>query len=113
MGQMISGVAETEVFRPPFAPGSQEASKPSVLRPCQKRVGLPGIQTQAYRPTGGISSSQRQQDQLTPEITRWQKASTKTLPTETKATWQHQNPVFPPQQVPEHPNTPEKQESLI
>jgi hypothetical protein len=57
------------------------------------------VLTQAYRSTGGKSSSQRQQDQLTPEITRWQKASERTLPTETKATWHHQNPVLPQQQV--------------
>ena len=45
---------------------------------CQERAALPGPLTQAYRPTGGTSSSQRQQDQLTPEITRWRKASTRT-----------------------------------
>ena len=64
-----------------------------------RRVGLSGVLTQAYRTTGGTNCSQRQQDQLTPEITRWWKASTRTLPTETKATWHHQNPVLQPQQV--------------
>ena len=70
---------------------------------CQKRPGLSGVLTQAYRPTRGTSSSQRQQDQLTPEITRWWKASTRTLLRETKTTWQHQNPVLLPQQVPDTP----------
>ena len=37
----------------------------------QERAGLPGVLTQAYRLTGGTSSSQRQQEHLTPEITRW------------------------------------------
>jgi hypothetical protein len=37
-------------------------------------------------------------------------ASSKTLPTETKATWHHQNPVLPPQQVLDTP-TCQKQDS--
>jgi hypothetical protein len=65
----------------------------------EERAGLPGVLTQAYRPTGGTSYSQTQQDHLTPEITRWQKENARTLPTETKATWRHQNPVLPTQQV--------------
>jgi hypothetical protein len=65
----------------------------------QGRHGLPGMLTEAYRPTGGTSLTQRQHDQLTPEITRQQMASTRTVPTETKATWHHQNPVLPQQQV--------------
>ena len=36
----------------------------------QERVGLPGVLTEASRITGGTSSSQRQLEQLTPEITR-------------------------------------------
>ena len=71
-----------------------------------------GLRAQAYRPTGGTNSIQRQQYQLTPEITRWQKPSTITLPTETKATWQHQKPVLPTQQVPDTP-THHKCKSLI
>jgi hypothetical protein len=39
----------------------------------QERDGLPGVLTQDYRPTGGTSSSQRQQEYLIPELTRWQK----------------------------------------
>jgi SMC interacting uncharacterized protein involved in chromosome segregation len=66
---------------------------------CQGKVGLPGVLTQAYRPARGKSSIQRQHDQLIPEITRLQKASIRTLPTETKGTWHHQNPVLKPQQI--------------
>jgi hypothetical protein len=44
----------------------------------------PGVLTQAYRPTGGKSFNQRQQDQVTQEITRCPKASTRTLLTENK-----------------------------
>jgi hypothetical protein len=57
---------------------------------------------------GGTSSSQKQQDHLTQEITRCLKANTRILPKETKITWNHQNPVVPPQQV--LPNTPEKED---
>jgi hypothetical protein len=57
------------------------------------------VLTQAYRLTGGTSSSQRQQEHLTPEITRWQKANARILPTEPKTTLYFQNPVFPPQGV--------------
>jgi hypothetical protein len=71
------------------------------------RADLSGVLTQAYKPTGGMSSIQRQQDQLTPEITRWRKPSARTLPTETKVTWHHQNPILPQQQ---YPNTLEKQD---
>jgi chromosome segregation ATPase len=73
-----------------------------------ERTGLPGVLT--HRLTGGTNHSQRQQDQLTPEITRWQKANAKTLETETKASWHHQNPVLPPQRA-LVTNTPEKQDS--
>ena len=43
----------------------------SVHLSCQERAGLPGVLTQAYRLTQGTSSSQRQQEHLTLEITRW------------------------------------------
>jgi hypothetical protein len=62
---------------------------------------------------GGTSSSQRQQEHLTPEITRWQKANTRILPTETKTTWHHQNPVLPPQQVLDFPTKWKKQDSYL
>ena len=52
-------------------PGGGAVPQPSVHWSCQERAGLPGVLTQAYRPTGGTSSSQRQQEHLTPEITRW------------------------------------------
>ena len=52
-------------------PGAGAVPQPSVHWSCQERAGLPGVLTQAYRLTGGTSSSQRQQEHLTPEITRW------------------------------------------
>ena len=45
----------------------------STLR--QGRACHPGVLRQACRPTKGTSTHQRQQNQLTPEITRWQKAN--------------------------------------
>jgi hypothetical protein len=50
---------------------------------------LPGVLTWAYRPTGGTSSSQKQQEHLIPGITKWKKANTRILLTETKTTWHH------------------------
>jgi hypothetical protein len=44
--------------------------QPSVHCSCQDRTGLPGVLTQAYRLTGGTTSSQKQLEHLTPEITR-------------------------------------------
>jgi hypothetical protein len=35
------------------------------------------------------------------EIIRWREASIRTEATETKATWNHQNPTLPPWQVPD------------
>jgi hypothetical protein len=61
-------------------PGVRDLPQLSVHESCQGRAHLPRVLTQAYRCIGGTSSSQRQQDQLTPEITRWQKASARTLP---------------------------------
>jgi hypothetical protein len=48
----------------------------------------------------GLQAHRR--DKLKPETarptnTRWQKASSRTLPTETRATYHHQNPVLPQQ----------------
>jgi hypothetical protein len=79
--------------------GSIAVLQPLVHWSCQERAGLPGVLTQAYGLTGGTSSRQRQQEHLIQEITRWQKANTRTLPTETKTTLHYQNPVLPPQQV--------------
>ena len=69
----------------------------AVHRSHQKREGLLGVLTRAYRSIVGTSSTQRQQDQLTLEITKWLKA--RSLSTEFKATCHHQNPVLQPQQV--------------
>jgi hypothetical protein len=59
------------------------------------------VLTHAYRLTGQTSSSQRQQEHLTPEITRWRKANTRILPTET---------ITPSTASPGLPNTPENQD---
>jgi hypothetical protein len=77
---------------------------------CQERAGLPGVLTKAYRPTAGTSSSQRQQEHLTPEITRWQKANARILPTETKTTWHHLELSTSTTASPGYPKTPEKQD---
>ena len=87
---------------PTSTPSLQEESLPtdSVLTTeTQEIVGLPRVLTEAKRITGGTSSSQKQLEELTPEITRWQKANVRILLTETKTTQHHQNPVLPPQQV--------------
>jgi hypothetical protein len=75
-------------------PGAGAVPCPSLECSWQGWAPLLRVLTQAYRPIGGTSSSQRQQEQLTPEITRWQKANTRNLPKEIKATWRHQNPVL-------------------
>ena len=75
---------------------------------CTERMGIPGVHI--HRLAGQLSQKQRVQDQLTPEKTKCHKANTRSLPTETKAAWQYQNPVLPQQQVLDTPNTPEKQE---
>ena len=87
-----------------------------------RRDGLPGdpttcvhienrnprrTDTQAWRID---KPNQRQEDQLLLEKARWQKAKARSFPTETKATWHHQNSVLPQQQILDTPNTPEKQE---
>jgi hypothetical protein len=70
----------------------------AVPQPSTHRAGLTGVQTEAYRPTGGTSSSQRQQAQITAEITRWSKASARIL-SKIKVTWYYQNTVLPSHQV--------------
>jgi hypothetical protein len=52
-------------------PAGGAIPQPFVHWACQERAGLPGVLTQAYRLTRGTSSSQRQQEHLTLEITRW------------------------------------------
>ena len=99
MGHRNSGVAGTGFSKSPSAPRPSAVPEPNEYKFYHERAGLPLGLTQAYRPTGGTSSRERQQEHLTPKITRWQKANTRILPTETKNTWHHQNPVLPPQQV--------------
>jgi DUF438 domain-containing protein len=77
--------------------------KNSISKPYQEKTDLPGVLT--HRLTGGTSDIQRQQDQLTPEITRCGEA------TQTKTTWHHQNPILPLQNVLDTSNTPGKQNS--
>ena len=67
-----------------------------------ERTGLPGVLT--YRLAGQTSHNQRQLDQLRPEITSWQKARSRTLARETKATCHQHNPVLPPQRALDTPN---------
>ena len=98
-----SGIPILSVHTGMWALLLEQLSLPNFL---PERTGLQGVLT--YRLAGQMSHSQRQQDHLTPEITRWQKASARTLPTETKATWHHPNAVLPQQQILDTPNTPEK-----
>ena len=60
--------------------------------------------------TRGAISSQLQQAQLRPEVTRWQKANVGTLLTEIKAIWHNQKPNSPTTASPGYPNTPGKQD---
>ena len=66
---------------------------------CQGRAGHPGVLSQACRSTGGASTSERQQDQITSEITRWLKANIELVPTEIKATWYILIPILPQHQL--------------
>ena len=59
--------------------GGKAVSQPSVHWSCQERAGLQGVLTRAYRLIGRTSSSQRQLEHITPEITRWQKANERIL----------------------------------
>ena len=80
----------------PLHPGGGTFSQPSLNWTCQERPGLSVVLTEAYRLTGRTNSRERQQEHLTTEIIRWWKANTRTLPTQTKTTWHHQNLVPPP-----------------
>jgi hypothetical protein len=66
------------------------------------------VLTEANRITGGTSSSQRQLEHLTQEITRWLKANVRILLTETKTSSEHSTLTTV---SPEYPNTPEKYHS--
>ena len=100
-GHRSGGVAGTGPFWSLSASRSWGCSIVLCVRVLPGESWFPIVLTQAYGRKGGTSSSQRQQDKLTPEITRWRKASTRTLPTETKAIWHHQNPLLPQQQAQE------------
>jgi hypothetical protein len=80
-----------------WAPSLPEESLPAesaLTTGTQERVGLPGMLIEANRITWGTSSSQRQLEHLTQEITRWQKSNIRILITENKTTQHHQNPVL-------------------
>jgi hypothetical protein len=57
-------------------PGADRLPQFSIPKFLLERIGLPGVLTHKF--AGGTSHSQRQQDQLTPEITRWWEASERT-----------------------------------
>jgi hypothetical protein len=59
----------------------------SIPKVLLERTGLSGVLI--HRLAEGTSHNQSQQDQLTPEITRWQEAIERTQATKTKATWHH------------------------
>jgi hypothetical protein len=67
----------TGSFRLPSEPRAWAVPEASIQKFLKRERGGGGVLTHAYRPTGRTSSSQRQQDYLTPEITRWQKATQK------------------------------------
>jgi hypothetical protein len=56
--------------------GADPVPQLSISKFLLERTGLQGVLTHSF--VGGTSHSQRQQDQLTPEITRWQKARART-----------------------------------
>jgi hypothetical protein len=64
-GHTNSRAAGTGSFQSPSAPRAKTVPQPAVHRSLQVRIGLSGVLEQAYRPTRGTSSSQKQQDQLT------------------------------------------------
>ena len=70
-------------------------------------MGLPGVQI--HRLAGQLNHSQRHQDQLAPEITRWQKSNARTLPTN-QVNMAPCEPSSPTTASPGYPNTPEKQD---
>ena len=94
-----------------WAPSLQEESLPgdsNMNTETQERARLPGLLIEAKINTWGTRSNQRQLQQLTTEITRWQKANVRILLTETKTTHHHQNPALPPcpvQDTPTHPKS--------
>ena len=55
-----------------LCPRADTVPQPSIPKFLLERNSFPGVLT--HRLTGGTSHNQRQQEQLTPEITRWLKA---------------------------------------
>ena len=90
--------------------GLQPCAKPepqlSIFKFLLKRTGLLGIQT--YRLAGETSHSQTQQDQLTPEITRWWEARASNR---NQGYLASSEPSSHTTASPGYPNTPEKQDS--
>jgi hypothetical protein len=84
------------------APSLQEESLPAesaLTTETQERTSLPGLL---------IEKTESQEEQLTPEITRWQDANVRIFLTEAKTTQNHQNTALPPQPVlgtPTHPKS--------
>jgi hypothetical protein len=62
----------TGSFLFPSVPGVDPVPQLSVLKSFQERADIPVVLT--HRFTGGTNHNQRQQDQLKPEITRWQES---------------------------------------
>ena len=60
-----------DISCPHLHPRAGAIPHPFTHRSCQKRADVSGVLTQTSRPTEGTSSSQKHQDQLTSEITRW------------------------------------------
>jgi hypothetical protein len=110
-GHRSQGTARDSQIQDPsgfcLCPWADHVPQLSIPKFVLKRTALPGVLTNKL--TGGTRHSQRQQNHLTPQITRWWDAS---KATETKAIWHHQNPVLSSQQslgIPTH----QKSKSLI
>ena len=98
MGQGLPG--------PHLHPGAGQCS----CSLCQQRVGHPGWLSQACRHTGGRSTSQRQKDQLTPEITKWVKGKHRNVTNRNQGNTALSEPNSPIASRPKYLNTSEKQE---
>ena len=90
-------------------PGAGSVLQPSVHRSSQGKADIPGVLAQIYRSTGGMSSNQRQQDQLTPEITRW----LKNLNNRNQGYLALSEPSSPTTASFGYPNTPENQDFYL
>lgn len=74
-----------------------------------KRIGLQGVLT--HRLAEETSHSQRQHDQLIPEITRWREANSKNISKENQGYLASSESSSPTTARPGYPNTEEKQNS--